>query len=434
MKSTVSRRTFTQLSASAVFAAPAIQVLGANEQIAVGLIGCSGRANDLVRTFLKAGAEFKAVCDVDQTRLAHGRDIAGGNDVAAYTDYRQLLERKDMDAVIIATPPHWHPLQFIDACKAGFDIYCEKPIGVTIYEGQMMVKAARKYDRVNQCGTQSHSAPLYREAMQLLHEGYIGQITKAKSWSLRNNHPQGIGQEVITNPPDELDWDFWLGPLPNTPYSRQRCHGTFRWFWDTEGGWMTDWGTHQLDIIQWGIRQDYPESVSAEGGKFFFTDCSQMPDTMDAVFRFKDCLVQFELRSANAHDPAHQPTMPTWDGYGIEFYGSSGTMFLDRDRLIVWPEKEPFGKATAAIDKTGDHREMNDNHVQDFLTNIKSRKRCVCDVEVCHRASSTSHLGNIAYRTGERLVWDGVEEKITNHPELNSWLQREYRQPWKLEV
>jgi len=399
------------------------------------MIGCSGRGVDISRYFLQNGAVFKAVCDVDRNRLERGREIVGGESVDVYKDYRKLLERKDLDAVLIATPPHWHPIPFVDACKAGLDIYCEKPLGVTIWEGQQMVKAARKYHRVTQCGTQTHSAQNFREGVELLHQGYIGKIVKVVSGSLRNNKPAGMGPAAISDPPEELDWDFWLGPLPKMPYFRQRCHGGFRWFWETDGGWMTDWGVHQLDIIQWGIQQDYPLSVSSEGGKFFFTDCSETPDTLETVFQYKDCLVQFTVRSCNARDPEHKPDIAdTWYGYGIEFFGTKGTLFIDRDRLLVWPEEGAYGEGVEKIERTVDYIQMNVNHVKEFLDNIKTRQRCVCDVEVCHRASSACHLGNIAYRTGERIEWDGAAERITNRPELNSWLQRPYRKPWKLEV
>lgn len=432
----ISRRRFHQLATGtslALASAPAMNVLGANEKVNLGLIGCSGRGRGLVRTFQECGGTFLAVCDVDRNRLEQGKELAG-DDATTYKDYRDLLEHKGLDAVVVATPPHWHALPFVDACKAGLDVYCEKPLSMTIWEGQQMVKAARKYNRVTQCGTQTHSAVNFQEGIQLIHEGYIGKIQKAKSWSLRNSDPKGVGPAVITEPPEELDWDFWLGPLPELPYFPQRCHGGFRWFWDTEEGWMTDWGVHQLDIIQWGIQQEYPLAASAEGGKYFFTDCTETPDTLETVFRFKDCIVEFSLRSGNAHNPQHEPKMDTWSGYGIEFYGSKGTLFLDRDRLIVWPEKEPFGAGTKSIDKTVDHAGMNVRHINNFLENLKTRGRCVCDVEVCHRISSTCHLGSIALRTGERIVWDGENERITNHPELNSWLRREYRKPWKLEV
>ncbi|MGC9327033.1 MAG: Gfo/Idh/MocA family protein [Candidatus Hinthialibacter sp.] len=437
MTKKLTRRQFNQAAAGTSFllaSAPAVNVLGANEKVNVGLIGCSGRGMGLIREFMKLDANFLAVCDVDHQRLEQGRDIAGVEESAAYKDYRNLLEHKGLDAVIIATPPHWHAIPFVDACKAGLDIYCEKALAVTIWEGQQMIKAARKYDRVVQCGTQSHSAVNFQEGVQLIHEGYIGKVQQVKTWSIRNNDPKGIGDAVVTDPPEHLDWDFWLGPLPKRPYFPQRCHGGFRWFWDTDGGWMTDWGVHQLDIVLWAIQQSDPLSITAEGGKFFFTDCSETPDTLETSFGFHDCLVQFSVRSGNAFNPAHEPEMPTWDGYGIEFYGSKGTLFLDRDRLIVWPEKEPFGQGTPAINKTVDHNEMNQRHITDFLTKLKTRERCVCDVEVCHKASNICHLGSIAYRTGERLLWNGVDEIITNHPKLNSWLRRPYRKPWKLEI
>lgn len=430
------RRWFHKTASASILAAsaPAVNVLGANEQPKVGLIGCSGRSQSLVREFRKLGIPFLAVCDVDEKRLARGKDLAGGEDVKAYKDYRKLLEHKGLDAVIIATPPHWHALPFVDACKAGLDIYCEKPLAVSVWEGQQMVKAARKYNRVVQCGTQSHSAENFIEGVRLIQEGYIGQVQKAASWSLRNNNPKGMGPAKISEPPKHLDWDLWLGPLPKMPYFPQRCHGGFRWFWATDGGWMTDWGVHQLDIILWALQETDPQAVSAEGGKFFFTDCSETPDTLDTVFKFKDKLVHFTVRSGNAFNPGHEPKMNTWAGYGIEFYGSKGTLFLDRDRLIVWPEDDPYGKGTKAINQTADYRVMTKRHIQDFLEKIKTRERCVCDVEVCHKASNICHIGSIAYRTGERLTWDGETETITNKPALNSWLRRPYREPWKLEV
>lgn len=437
MTTHLSRRSFNRIATGTsllLTSAPAMNVLGANETLRLGLIGCSGRSRDLVRTFQHCGAEFIAVCDVDQKRLEQGKEQAGGESVTTYKDYRKLLEHKGLDAVVIATPPHWHALPFVDACKVGLDVYCEKPLGVTVWEGRQMVNAARKYNRVTQCGTQSHSAANFREGIRLLHEGAIGKIQKAKSWSLRNNDPKGVGMANVAEPPENLDWDFWLGPLPDKPYFKQRCHGGFRWFWDTDGGWMTDWGVHQLDIILWGIQQNYPLAVSAEGGKFFFTDCTETPDTLDTIFRFKDCIVQFTVRSGNAHDPQHEPKMATWSGYGIEFYGTKGTLFLDRDRLLVWPEQGVYGEGVAPVDMTADYREMTPRHIEDFMTKLKTRERCVCDVEVSHYASNVCHLGSIAYRTGERIVWDGENEKITNHPELNSWLRRPYRAPWKLEV
>jgi len=438
-KRNLTRRTFGRMTAgigAGLSVGPALNVMGANEKIALGLIGCSGRGMKVMRTFQRNGAEFRAVCDVDRKRLEEGRARAENN-ADTYKDYRNLLERKDIEAVLIATPPHWHALPFVDACKAGLDIYCEKPLGVTIWEGQQMCKAARKYERVTQCGTQQHSGPHYREAVRLIHEGHIGKINKVLCWNWANTNEVGMGKAEPTEPPDHLDWDFWLGPVPKRPYFPQRCHGGFRNFWDTDGGVLTDWGTHHLDIIHWALKQDYPRSVCSEGGKFVVDDCRETPDTQDVVYQYDNCLVQFSLRSGNAHDPCHPHKVPdTWSGYGIEFYGKKGTLFINRNRYEIWPEAGEFGEGVEHYEymNTEKEREMDDNHVGEFLENIKTRRRCICDVEVCHRASSACHLGNIALRSGERIVWDGERERITNHRKLNSWLKRPYRRPWKLKV
>ncbi len=431
-----SRRTFGRMTAGlgvAVTGGPALNVLGANEKIAVGLIGCSGRGNKDMRTFMRNGANFRAVCDVDRQRLEQFKERAGGEDVSAYTDFRRLLEQKDLDAVLIATPDHWHALPFVTACQAGLDVYCEKPLGVAIWEGQQMVKAARKYQRVTQCGTQQHSGPHYRQAIKLIHDGHIGKITKAICWSWSNG--AWMGKANPPEPPAHFDWDFWLGPIPKRPYFPERSHGGFRFFWDTAGGVLTDWGTHHFDIIQWALQQDYPLSVSSEGGQFIQDSCAETPDTQEAIYQYKDCLVQFSLRSGNAHDPSHPHKVPeTWSGYGIEFYGQDGTLFINRNRYEIWPEAGRDRVKHVEYMNPVKEVEMDNNHVNEFLTNIKTRDRCVCDVEVCHRATSTCHLGNIAFRSGERIVWDGETERITNHPELNSWLRRPYREPWELEV
>lgn len=436
-QSKLTRRRFAQGGAALAYSAATGSAVGANDRLRVGLIGCSGRGGKVMRTFQRNGADIVAVCDVDRQRLERGREMAGGEGVAAFKDYRKLLEHPDLDAVIIATPPHWHALPFVDACKAGLDVYCEKPLGVTIWEGQRMIAAARKYGRVTQCGTQQHSGPHYREAVRLMHEGHIGKITKVLCWGWYNENPNGMGPAAISEPPEHFDWDLWLGPLPKRPYFPQRVHGGFRRFWDTDGGWLSDWGTHHFDIIHWALDRDAPQSVSSEGGKFVLTDCSETPDTQDASYQYGDCLVQWSLRSGNSHDIAHPHKVPgTWKDYGIKFFGSKGTLFINRNRFEIWPEEGERGQGVEHFERMNESREieMDDNHVNDFFSAIHTRGRCVCDVEVCHRASSASHLGNIALRSGERLVWDAANERIVNHPELNSWLRREYRKPWSLDL
>lgn len=430
--SSISRRNFvttTSTTAISMTALSAQRVIGANETINIALIGCGGRGTHDMRVFMRNGAKVLAVCDADSKRMAEAQQVAGGDTVKMLKDFRDVLALKDVDAVIIGTPDHWHALPFVEACKAGKDVYCEKPLCVTIYEGQMMVKAARKYNRVTQCGTQQHSGAHYVEAVERIHNGDIGDITKVYCWNTYNGN--GMGQANITTPPEELDWDLWLGPAPKAEYFRQRSHGSFRSFWDYSGGVMTDWGTHHLDIVQWALRQDAPASVSCEGGKYGRADCGETPDTQDALLKYEGCNVHYSLRVNNGFYSADPEV---WRGYGIMFYGKNATMFIDRGRYEIYPERGDFGNGVKKeIRKQSQgEKNMDDLHVLDFLTKIKTRERCNADVEICHRATSAPHLSNIALRTGERIVWDGMNERITNHPELNSWLKREYRQPWEL--
>lgn len=419
------RRRFIQntLGAGAFLAAtPAVAVGGANGRIGYALIGCGSRGMHVNRHFLRNGAACLAVCDVDRERMEKAR---GSIDPApdGYTDFRKVLDRGDIDAVLIATPDHWHAPIFIAACKAGKDVYCEKPLSQNIREGRMMAEAARKHQRVSQGGTQQHSGAHYIEAVARIHAGELGKITKVMCWNTWNESSRGPLQP--SPPPENLDWDMWLGPAPEAGYSPQRCHGSFRYFWDYSGGRATDFGVHHLDIVQWALRQTHPASIVSEGGHFLFDDFRETPDTQDTVYRYEGCLVQHSIRCGNDHE-RRSP-------FDIFFYGTEGTLFVNRSRYAVWPERgadNPPAEHEWANPARQD--EMTTRHVAEFLEKIITRELCSCDVEVCHRATSASILGNIAYRTGERLAWDGAAERITNHPGLNAWLGRDNRPPWDI--
>jgi predicted dehydrogenase len=428
----ISRRNFVQTASTAAVTMTALsakRVVGANETIHVALIGCGGRGTHDMAVFKRNGANVLAVCDADTSHMERARETAGGEPVKMVKDFRDVLAMSDVDAVIIGTPDHWHALPFVEACKAGKDVYCEKPLCVFIYEGQMMVQAARKYNRVTQCGTQQHSGEHYKEAVQLIQEGHIGDVTKVYCWNAYNGN--GMGEANITEPPKELDWDLWLGPTPKTPYFLQRSHGSFRSFWDYSGGVMTDWGTHHLDIVQWALDQKAPNSIICEGGRYGNADCGETPDTQDAILKYDGCNVHYSLRTNSAF---YSEDPKLYRGYGILFYGKKATLFIDRDRYEIYPERGDFGEGVESVVRRLERGEANldDSHVQDFLSKIKTRERCNADVEICHRSTSAPHLANIALRSGERVVWDSENERITNHLELNSWLKREYRQPWEL--
>src|SRR5262245_46695548 len=256
-------------SSTETFGAPATgAVLGANDQIRVGVIGCGGQANWDASDFSRQpNVKIVALCDVYEGSMRQTlKNEALKLDPARtsmFKDFRRVLDDKNIDAVIIATPDHWHALTTIMACQAGKDVYVEKPLSLTIEEGRRMVTAARKHNRVVQVGTQQRSARHFQQAVQLVREGKLGKITRVETWNYENQHPRGIGNPPDEAPPNDLDWDFYLGPAPKVPYNKNRHLELFRWFWDYSGGMMTDWGVHLIDIVHWAMNVDAPMAVAA---------------------------------------------------------------------------------------------------------------------------------------------------------------------------
>ncbi len=421
------RRSF--LGAAAAAASVHRNVLGANEKIVAGVIGAGGMGRADMNFFLKQpDVEIAAVCDVNQINLEKGIGMTGGK-AQAFKDFRQLLERKDIDAVIVATPDHWHALPAIYACQAGKDVYVEKPLALSIVEQQHMVKAARENKRVVQVGTQQRSGRHFQRAVELVRSGKIGNVSFVRCWNFENNYPQGIGNPPDTEVPATLDWDFWLGPAPKARYNRNRAAGTFRWFWDYSGGKLTDWGTHLIDIVQWAMEVDGPTAVAACGGKFFLQDNRETPDTLEVTYEYPGFVMVYSSRECNA-----RPLEGSKD-YGIEFHGTLGTLLLDRAGFDVFPEMRREGDEL--IPRTSAMRsgssDQNLPHVRNFLDCVKSRQRSISDVEIGHRSTTAPHLGNIAFRTGQKVYWNAKEEKLVRAtPEQTALLGREYRSPWKL--
>ena len=412
------------------------RILGANEKVVVGVIGYGEMGAANMGSFMKhPGVKIGAISDVYQPRLEKGVQDAGGWAIA-YKDFRQVLDDKDIDAVIIATPDHWHALQMVMACQAGKDVYVEKPISTTLEEGRSMVEAARKYNRVTQVGTWQRSGIHFQKAVQLIQDGTIGQVRFVRTWNYRNFMPDGFGDPPDSDPLPGLDWDLWLGPAPKRPFNRNRCGignrwSTFRYFWDYAGGWMTDWGIHLLDVVLWAMKSDGPREVTAIGGKYSVKDNRQTPDTLQVTYEFPDFVCTYEMREANANSMYGKD-------FGIEFHGSDGTLFLDRDGFQVHPEKWEFAPKPA--DKTASIKmeAVNDalyDHITNFLECSKTRKHAVCDIEIGHRSSSICFLANIAYRSRDRLIWDTANQRPTQATEeARRLLGREYRPPWKLTV
>jgi len=438
------RREFVRWSAAGVIAGrvalPSVgirrdeRIRGANERVRVALIGAGRQGvSNLENAIKQPDTEVVAVCDVFEPNLAKGLAAAPGAKPVA--DFRRVLDTRDIDAVIIATPDHWHPIQTILACQAGKDVYVEKPIGVAVAEGRAMVDAARRHKRVVQTGTQQRSGLHFQQAAELVKAGRIGKVTQVRTWNFGNESPTGIGNPPDSAPPKELDWDMWLGPAPMRPFNPNRFGvfpdrwSSFRWFWDYAGGMMTDWGVHWLDIVQLVMGVEAPRFVSASGGKFVLDDNRETPDTILATFQYPGFICTYENRVANGAPLLNGKTN------GVTFHGTDGTLFVDRQGLEIFPETRKSGETT--VDRTQALKVENSNqhhldHMKNFIDCVRSRATPVADIEIGHRSTTTALLGNIAYRTGRRIEWDGARERIVGDPKAAAQLARAYRRPWKL--
>ena len=426
--SPLSRRDFTK--AAALAAGTALgrgRILGANERVNFGLIGSGDRGQQVWKTFLKQ-PDFNpvAVCDVYEPMRAAGVAAAGGRP-KAFEDFRRVLDLKEVDAVIIGTPDHWHALPTIMACEAGKDVYCEKPLSLTVREGRLMVEAARKHQRVVQTGSQQRSAAHYQQAVKLVREGKIGAVHKITAGYTRNAMPgfvptEGLGKEV----PAGLNWDLWLGPAPAVPYDPFRFLYHFRWFWDYSGGQMTNWGAHNLDIARWALGAQGPTAVAAFGGRYEIKDGGETPDVQEVLYNFPGCVVSWSGREVNR----------TRDEY-LVFHGTKGTLNIMRDGFKVAPEvwkarRRNETPAMEPMEMKADPKTMEDAHARNFLECLKSRQRPSADVEEGHLSATFCHLGNIATRLGRSLKWDAAKEEFVGDDEANWMLSRPYRKPWTL--
>jgi predicted dehydrogenase len=430
---TINRRTFAKatLAAGAGTALSRTRILGANDRINLGIIGPGDRGHSVWSQFLKQpDVKPVAAADVYQPYLERAAKTAAqtsGGQIAQFEDFRRLLEMKEVDAVIVGTPDHWHAIPTIAACQAGKDVYCEKPLSLFVREGRRMVAAARQYNRVVQTGCQQRSGDHYQQAVKLIREGGIGTVHKISAGYTRNAMP-GFKPEEILGPgkevPKGLNWDFWLGPAPAVPYDPFRCHYHFRWFWDYSGGQMTNWGAHNLDIARWALNAKGPRAVSGFGGRYAIKDGGETPDVQEVLYDFGDCVVSWSGREVNR----------TRDEY-LVFHGTKGTLSIMRNGFTIAPEtwRKADKPAVEPMQVKGDANQSQTSHIRDFLDCIKNRKRPIADVEEGHLTATMCHLGNIATRLGRSFKWDADKEEIIGDKEANQMLSRPYRKPWKLE-
>jgi predicted dehydrogenase len=424
----ITRRDFAKVTAAAGIstALGKMRVLGANDRVNLGVIGCGGRGSDELKRFLKQpDINAVAVCDVYEPFMARAVETAGGK-VATHKDFRQLLDRKDIDAVLIATPDHWHALQTVMACRAGKDVYVEKPLTLTIQEGRVMVNEARKNKRVVQTGSQQRSGEHYARAVKLIREGGIGEVHKISAGSARNAMPGFVARELKKGLTSELDWDMWLGPAPFAAFDPLRCIYHFRWFWDYSGGQMTNFGAHDLDIVRWALDAKAPAAVAGFGGRYAIKDGGQTPDVQQVIYNFPGCVVTWSISELNKGREAPP----------LEFHGTKGTLQLSRAGFKVVPEvwrgrdSRNEKPEMAPIEDPGSNQE--DSHIRNFLDCVKSRNKPNADVEDGHLTATMCHIGNISTRLGRSLRWDPEKEMFIDDKEANTWLSRPYRKPWKL--
>ncbi len=382
-----------------------------SERVTAALIGCGGRGGSLLGIDGDPRCTIVAICDVDRQRVAAAQKRIGHCE--SYADFRRVLDRTDIDAVLIATPDHWHAPITVMACQAGKDVYCEKPLCRTIHEGRAMVNAARRYDAVVQMGTQYRSMARTRQACEWIRNGRLGRVD-----TVRLSHPPNRTHPVkppLAVPP-HLDWNLWLGPAPWSPYHPLRCHFTFRWFMDYGGGSLADNGVHMFGVVSWAMGADQTGPVSVEAtGRQAENNLYDAPVELTVHYRFED--PTFELIWQQ----------PGSGKLNLEFIGSDATL------SGFWDWQVTRGQADLGPTRPDElSLERSDSHAGNWLDRIADRRRPVMDVETGHRVTTWSHLGNIAYALGRKLTWDPAAERFVDDEQANHLLHCPYREPWRM--
>ncbi len=402
---------------------PKASVMGANDRINIGLIGCRSMGwTDLLNAINVPGVECVALCDIDKNILdSRAAELTKnkGKKPEIYGDYRKLLERKDIDAVLIGTPDHWHCLQLVDACAAGKDVYVQKPIANSIAECDMMAQAAKHYNRVVSVGQQQRSAKLWIEMKKFVDSGQLGHISRVNVWA-------NFRYAAILNPvkdsevPAHIDFDMWLGPAPERTYNASRHHGSWRMFWDYGGGLLTDWGVHLLDMALWGMKVDHmPNRVMATGGNWAYPDnFAETFDTMSVIYEFDDFVMTWNNTTIESG--------PYGKNYGVEFVGTNGTLVANREGWEVYPLQ---GKCEATK-CSPDYQDLTLHHT-DFYNCMRTRNmQTACTIDNGAMCAKYAHLGNISARVGSALVYDNEKQRFDNK-EANKLIKPTYRKGWE---
>lgn len=438
-----SRRNFLKKSAVAASAIGAATLIPSKvwssefapgDKVNVALIGCRNMGFGILRHHLDTKmVNCVALCDVDKNVLDEKAAIVKKdyNQIPElFGDYRKVLERKDIDAVIIGTPDHWHCLIMVEACQAGKDVYVEKPMSNTIGECNIMVKAASRYNRVVQVGQQQRDNKVFKDVMSLIKSGEIGTLRKVNIWA---NFNYGLGS--VPKPdgpvPAGVDYDFWLGPAPERAFNPNRFHGSWRHYWDYGGGLMSDWGVHLIDMGLWaGDIVEGPQKALVYADNLSKQKMDRETfDTMNIVFPNKNFVINYDLTAGVEKGPFDS-------SYGLQFIGEKGTLVADRHKYHLYPEWDNSKKAPKVAEIAYDKgHESHREHVDNFLACIKSREKTSCPPEVGRAAAIHAHIANIAARVGaDVLEWDDANNRFTNNEKANELITPVYRNPWELPV
>lgn len=428
------------------------RIFGANDKIRVGFVGVGNRGSQLLERFMENNdVEVAALCDVykpyterDRTKVAKRflemdripqMEEKFPEKVLQFSDYRKMYEMKDLDAVCIATPDHWHALQCIDACSAGLDVYVEKPLTITIKEGRAMINAQKSAGNTVQVGLHRRGSLVYQKMIKERLVQKIGKVLSASAFRISNMFPDGIGSLNPETPPSDFDWDMWLGPRAARPFQYNIAPYYFRW-WSDYSTQMGNWGVHYMDAIRWLVGETAPSAISAHGGKYVLKDDRDIPDTMDVMFEFKSgMIIKFSI---------YEGTSGTGiSGGEIEMNGTKGILVASENGYEIKPSRpgqfqkwkpltEPEQYDLRKDTENTEPRDSTARLIRNFLDCIKTRETPWCTLEEGHRSTSFAHLANIALKTGKRLEWNAEKEIFTNCEEANELLHYEYRKPWKL--
>ena len=416
--------------------------VSANDKINFGVIGCKGMGWSDMKSILKNNeADCIALCDIDENVL-NQRSIdvekITGNKPKLYRDYRKMLENNDIDGVVIGTPDHWHCLNLIDSLDAGKHAYCEKPISNSIEEADIMLKAAKKSGKCVQVGQWQRSGGQYKEAIEYLWSGKIGKVRLVKVWAYQGWYGW-VDKKQDTETPKGIDYRMWLGPAPMRKFNENRFHFNFRWYWDYAGGLMTDWGVHEMDIALWGMNAKDPISIMASGGKFGYPNQdTETPDTLQAIYEYDNFTLLWE--HANGIDGGNYDLSE-----GIAFIGSKGTIVVNRTGWEVIPEKDHRNGGDLFIEEvprtTFNWDEVRkkygnalDLHTENFIDSIKKNDPSIlnCGIESGSIVAKNAHMGNVAYRTGNKIYWNKDRENFGSNYKANSYIRPKYNNGWSL--